>query len=824
MAAVLFSCLLLPFSSVVAQSSGIVITHVVTQEEEESLGLKAFFTLVDGNGRAVTDANLAGGSVELLGGADVPREATISQPNTPFHIAMLLDGSGSMANVIGDVRVAAKTTLESAPPTAHFAVIKFNQLAADAELRPIQDFTNDRNLVASAIDAVTADAGASTCLYNTVHKAIELLDKQIVNPQERRAIILFTDGKDETPSGAPCSQRDFDGVVYRATQSGPITPVHTIGLCSNPQCSNINRSELVNLAEQTLGFSAIGGQTNLEALFTEIMDGLNSQWLAETNVLAKSGINQGILTAAVNNSNSNPFSLISPPFQFASDRDYTELREPADVRIQSITYNPNSDRFDLVLLTTSPEFIQRIVVNVWDTRGGVQVTPDLNFFNPGLSLPLELETSTLEAGREYRVQVQAIDTAGFLLEKPTEETISSDSEVQTILAQSTFVYEPPAPPEPEPVEFTIESANTNYEAETLTIDLNVLEESRLYAVEGFLKNSGGQKVFEFGPLEYEGKRIQLPMPPALQRANGAKYTVAVYLTTVENLRSETEYEFQPIAPGFFQRTGRWFRQNTTVVLSALVFLISCAIAWLFFQNRREDKKSMLPPRPPIEGTISAIDPEVLAPPPAQPEVSIGAPAMLNGAQNGTASVNAASVNAASLNIDASNGHGANGQAAAHVQSASQARQAHVPQAVAATEIGTSAGFSGSAIPYQNGQVAPEPLGLRLVFTKAVSDEPLPDTIVVNFPFVIGRDQELSHGRMTQRGNKHFFNIGDDAKISRSHIELTFVNGRYFVTDLGSRNGTFIDGAQLDALQPTCLEGAAAVHLGRRTHLQLEPIS
>lgn len=801
-----------------AQSSGVVVNHVVGQEEEESLGLTLFFTLVDGNGRAVTDANPDGATIELLGGAGVPREASVRRPNTPFHIAMLLDGSGSMANVIGDVRAAAKSALENAPPTANFAVIKFNQLSVDEELRPIQDFTNDRNLVASAIDAVTADAGASTCLFNTVHKAIELLDNQIQNPQERRAIILFTDGKDETPAGTPCSQRNFDDVAYRATQVGPAnTPVHTIGLCSNQQCTNLDRTKLVALAENTLGFSAIGGQTNLEALFTEIMDGLSSQWVAQTNVLASEGINQGILKLTLSNSNGAPFSLISPPFEFTSNRDYTDLRQPADVRIQSIAYDPDVDRYNLALLTTSPELIQRVIVNVWDTRRGVQVSPDLFFYNPGLSLFAELDTNTFEAGREYRVQIQALDNTEAVILKETDDTFGANDELRTILDQATIVYDPPKPPQPEPIEFSVESVNTDYDNERLIIDLDILDDSRLAAVEGFIKNSGGQKIYDFGPIEYLGKRLELPMPPALRSARGASYPVTIYLTTVDGQRSDFEFdEFLPVRPGFIQRTGTWLRRNTTIVLSAIVFLISCAIAWLFLQGRRDNQRSLAPPRPPMEGTISAIDSELLAPP-------MSAEAPLMGNLSGSQVDEQVRPNAFYEQHDGNRNEPSNntvpGKEASHIS---------IPNGITANGAmrhGSvpDSGLLGNAPSNASGS-AERSVGLRMTFTKHTSDEELPATILVDFPFVIGRDEAIEHGRVVTRGAKRFFNIGDDAKISRFHVEITFQDGAYFLTDLGSRNGTFVFGNLLDALQPTRINGHTKVRLGRRTHMELEPIS
>ena len=46
---------------------------------------------------------------------------------------------------------------------------------------------------------------SGTCLYDAAYQAVEMAS---TTPPGRRAVVLFTDGKDETASGEQCSFRE----------------------------------------------------------------------------------------------------------------------------------------------------------------------------------------------------------------------------------------------------------------------------------------------------------------------------------------------------------------------------------------------------------------------------------------------------------------------------------------------------------------------------------------------------------------------------------------------------------------------------------------
>src|SRR5882762_2247779 len=77
---------------------------------------------------------------------------------------------------------------------------------------------------------------------------------------------------------------------------------------------------------------------------------------------------------------------------------------------------------------------------------------------------------------------------------------------------------------------------------------------------------------------------------------------------------------------------------------------------------------------------------------------------------------------------------------------------------------------------------------------------LASTVVINsLPCVVGRDPECDR-------------LINDPAASRRHCAFTLRHGRVWVEDLGSRNGTFLNGARLHGAQP--LSPGDRLDLGR----------
>ena len=63
---------------------------------------------------------------------------------------------------------------------------------------------------------------------------------------------------------------------------------------------------------------------------------------------------------------------------------------------------------------------------------------------------------------------------------------------------------------------------------------------------------------------------------------------------------------------------------------------------------------------------------------------------------------------------------------------------------------------------------------------------------------------------------------DDAEVSRKHARMTFQGGKYVIEDLGSTNGTFVNGQRL--VSATVLKPGDVVSLGEQIVLMYEGLS
>lgn len=63
---------------------------------------------------------------------------------------------------------------------------------------------------------------------------------------------------------------------------------------------------------------------------------------------------------------------------------------------------------------------------------------------------------------------------------------------------------------------------------------------------------------------------------------------------------------------------------------------------------------------------------------------------------------------------------------------------------------------------------------------------------------------------------------NDAEVSRKHARMNFQGGKYVLEDLGSTNGTFVNGQRLAS--PTVLKSGDVVSLGEQIVLMFEALS
>jgi hypothetical protein len=715
--ALIMACLF-SLSAARAQSpTQVIIIYPAAEAQADSMALSIFFTIIDQNGQPIPDPGIDDtAEIQLIGGNTTPIPAEVGDPQTPFYIAFLLDASGSMAGAMPSVHEAATAALENAPSTGRFGVFQFNELAIDEPMRPIEDFTDDMVLVQGGINAIQAEELAPTCLYNALYQTIELLDEATTEPQQRQAILLFTDGKDIRADGTPCSQRTFQDVINRAVRDVPSTPIHTIGLCDDAQCDNLKRQELIDMAKETFAFSAIGSKEQLGELFKQIMEGLSSQRVARANVYPRQGENDAVLRVKLGDG-----GALTASFKFFADKDYAAPLPDPTIQITRLSYDEVKDVYHLSLGIANPQSIQNVFVQVWDTKRG-QIPPDhpIDLAKAG---DIELKPDGFENGHEYSFRVLATDHQGNLFPGKEGKPFLVESEPVT--------YEPNVETT---IKFLIESVTPDYTANKLTINLaDIPDESRIDKYEGVILDEKNNEVAKFGPDVYQvdqGRRIEIELPAAIrqiQAETGYQITITLLDKDDQPSKAATAFKASPPAQlGFFARTWLALRDNPIITFSIIIIIFCVAIMFIYW-NRPARKEKLQPPlpRPPIDQTLVAPVASMPGPPP-QPKSQ-----------------------------------------------------------------------------------PPRPARLRLKVLLSPSPPPSKETVITTFPFVIGR-------------NGCDFNIPDQ-RISRRHVEITNQNGKFFITDLDSRNGTFIGDMKLPPHQPTPVNNSTVVQVGQQTQLQLEPV-
>ncbi len=120
--AALLGLFLVGFHRVSAQTTpGPQVLSVVSEPGAEALGLHVYFVVTDAQGRPILDPNLEAATIQVLGGASAPVPASVGDPQSNIYVVLLIDASGSMVNVIDQVREAAISGLRSLPPNARWA-------------------------------------------------------------------------------------------------------------------------------------------------------------------------------------------------------------------------------------------------------------------------------------------------------------------------------------------------------------------------------------------------------------------------------------------------------------------------------------------------------------------------------------------------------------------------------------------------------------------------------------------------------------------------------------------------------------------------------
>jgi VWFA-related protein len=143
----------------------------------------------------------------------------------PLNIVLVLDTSTNMSGPeMTDARSAATAFIYGLKPGDRLALVTFDVSAKNQ----VDELTNDHQRIIDIINNKTVTTReAGTCLYDAVHAAFKMFTPQ---PAGNRAVILLTNGKDETATGANCSDHTADEVIASASEGDLRAPLYVIAL------------------------------------------------------------------------------------------------------------------------------------------------------------------------------------------------------------------------------------------------------------------------------------------------------------------------------------------------------------------------------------------------------------------------------------------------------------------------------------------------------------------------------------------------------------------------------------------------------------------
>jgi len=318
------------FQPASAQSSVDAVIHFVEgtpSDTDISYNVNAYVSVVDGAGSPVN--GLIAGDFTLVEDSQQVEIGGVSAADEPISLVLLIDTSGSMSGSgITAAKSAAASFVTSLGAEDRVAVVTFNDTIAT-----VMDFTTDHQSTRDRLSLIDATRGAGTCLYDAAYQAIQMT---ATVPSGRRAVVLFTDGVDETASGGPCSANTADDVIKIATEGGTRTPVYTMGMGSK-----VDQNSLKRMATNTGGrFFYSPDPNNLDTIFRELSDSLRSQYLIEYSSQAGPGSHTLAVTVkSLGAQDTDTRSFLLPNFplrlSFAEPAEGGEVTGQATVRAET---------------------------------------------------------------------------------------------------------------------------------------------------------------------------------------------------------------------------------------------------------------------------------------------------------------------------------------------------------------------------------------------------------------------------------------------------------------------------------------------------------
>jgi VWFA-related protein len=283
---------------------------------------------------------------------------SLAPADDPISLIMAIDTSGSMAGpAINSAKDAANSFLLGMGNDDQVAILSFNNT-----VKPVIDFTTDRQAAGQQLSLIEAVPNSDTCLYDAAYQAVQNIAALAPG---RRAVILFTDGVDEGYNGKPCSTYTIDDVIHLATGGNSAIPIYTLGLGYH-----VDEQSLQRLASLTGGrFQYAPTSDQLGAIFKNLSDQLKSQYLLT------------YLTTSAQGSHTLVIQATTPSGSVKDTRNFISPAMPAGILIKSPTDGQSilGKQVISAVLTGSAEEVQKVVFYVGGKDVGEVTAPPYDF-------------------------------------------------------------------------------------------------------------------------------------------------------------------------------------------------------------------------------------------------------------------------------------------------------------------------------------------------------------------------------------------------------------------------------------------------------------
>ncbi len=731
---VVFLAILLCFARIAQaqQDTGLElrISQVSTLETPDGLVMKVYFNILDPKTSLPVMGPQPQNAEISLPQYNQTAQSPVTRPDIPIYVTLVLDASGSMGGLEPDLKRAAKAALTNTPNNSFFSVVQFND-----EIKLLQDFTQNIPAVTFAIDQYAVKRQGGTCLYDAAYSAVEAIQKA---PVGRRAVIVFTDGKDVKIDGKQCSKRNFNEVMNLAMDSQ--VPISTIGLSLKD--GDLNEVELKGWASSTGGGSAIVKKDDLASAFGNIMDALKSQWMVQVEVYPKRGTSQVLLTINLPGSQS-----ISKTFSINSNTDYPGPPSKVRVELKGFSLNAASRSYDVDLSMTSPELVKYIKIEVWDKSAGSKMG-EYPFEDLSSNKTYSIPASILTTNRSYYLLISAIslaDNAPFMITRQDDKPASE--------IRHEFIYDPSS------AFPTLKIQAISQKGFDLEVDFSLTNLALVAGIDGWLVNQDTNIKVEGSEFRMMGKPDDpLIIPLRNNRVLSGKYTLVLRALADDGneYSIDTYKDLNYKAPTLFQRLSSAMIANPVFLLAILAVVIGL-VGFLMFTSARQKQASGTPV---MGGELGKNLRAGSGLPIATDEPFVARP---------------------------------------------RNREVKVPP-VAKEQIAAQTLVGADETARTMESVFP---ALTLVLVDApveIDRQPRP---LRQFPVVIGRTE----GEV-QIPEPH---------LSRRHAQIDYDPARrgYRLTDLGSRNGTYVDNLQLIPSQAVEIKPGSMVRLGTKIMIRIE---